>query len=805
MLKDYKIISYHHNLKLPLLEDYIFVESFFSSNPNGELYWFLKEIEANFPNYKIILSIKNTKDISEEILANTSIKKFVKRCSLKYYKYLATCKFLLSDMTFPQHFIKRTGQVYFNTWHGTPWKKLGLASNVKGKFSSISNTQKSFYLADKLVVNNDFNIFVFKNHYSINAILDNKFIKTSFLKNEMPKISTNKTKNILILYTWRNKWLINGTFFLNKILLIDSMVEKYCDYNFYFTLHHTLNNKRNKNWIEKNIKNLKFVQKTDTNTLMANSDSIITDYSSALFDAAYMKKRVVLDITDIDLYRKDTGLYNLIDLWGFDQLTSNFNVANSIQEAIKQAVDFDEPFNYDKFNEVFNKYQKVNCGSWVNDFLNYEKKESIDNGVLIYPGTLNINGITSSFIETVKILLENNKKVTIFLSKLYNNKKDVYFLRRHFKNSVDIIFSDYKSFDSLITKLLFYTYKNFPLLKSRLLKKYVSNYFKYEKLKIFGDMKFNKVINFSGYEWYITGLFEEFDDSLKCIYVHNDMISEYKTRKNFSKNIIFDAYDSYDKIIFPSKSLSIQLYKKSKIFKRNESKFVIVPNPVDFTIETHESLLNDIKMDRQLKKVIASNSNLYWDFQEIYNILKTSEINKIVFLGRMSYEKNVLMTLKSFATYFKKFDNKSFLFLISTKTKKNARNKPIYNFKIKWYLKYSKYRKNIIQIQGIKGELVNYVLPMFNVMLFLSKYEGQGLSAIESVISKTPVIASDIITSLELEEQFKLISTVINEREVIAEKINETIIGNNHINETEILDDLNKYKKYVNEEMKKFY
>ncbi|WP_331837067.1 CDP-glycerol glycerophosphotransferase family protein, partial [Escherichia coli] len=35
---------------------------------------------------------------------------------------LASCEFLINNVSFPEYFIRKKGQRYLNTWHGTPIK-----------------------------------------------------------------------------------------------------------------------------------------------------------------------------------------------------------------------------------------------------------------------------------------------------------------------------------------------------------------------------------------------------------------------------------------------------------------------------------------------------------------------------------------------------------------------------------------------------------------------------------------------------------------------------------------------------------
>ncbi len=51
----------------------------------------------------------------------------VKRNSPKYQFYLARAKYLIDNQSFPKYFVKRAGQICLQTWHGIPYKKIGLA------------------------------------------------------------------------------------------------------------------------------------------------------------------------------------------------------------------------------------------------------------------------------------------------------------------------------------------------------------------------------------------------------------------------------------------------------------------------------------------------------------------------------------------------------------------------------------------------------------------------------------------------------------------------------------------------------
>lgn len=116
-------------------------------------------------------------------------------------------------------------------------------------------------------------------------------------------------------------------------------------------------------------------------------------------------------------------------------------------------------------------------------------------------------------------------------------------------------------------------------------------------------------------------------------------------------------------------------------------------------------------------------------------------------------------------------------------------------------MKFSKNRKHLIFLYGFKGELIDHVLPLFDIMLFLSRYEGQGLSAIEAATLGIPVLASNINTSKELEQNWKIIKTVEPDKEFVAREILNTLIKERDKN----YDDQINYLKSARNKLIKHY
>ncbi len=74
---------------------------------------------------------------------------FVIRRSAAYWRALSTAGLLVNNATFPAEFGKRPGQVYLNTWHGTPLKTMGY--DIPDGALGARNIVRNFLHADFLL------------------------------------------------------------------------------------------------------------------------------------------------------------------------------------------------------------------------------------------------------------------------------------------------------------------------------------------------------------------------------------------------------------------------------------------------------------------------------------------------------------------------------------------------------------------------------------------------------------------------------------------------------------------------------
>jgi CDP-glycerol glycerophosphotransferase (TagB/SpsB family) len=103
----------------------ILLESFYGETIIDSSLVFAREIQRLYPGeYKVYYATSHKEDHQAFVDATGLDVTLVDITSMKYMKVLATAKYIISNASLPIYYIRRPGQVYLQTWHGTPLKTL---------------------------------------------------------------------------------------------------------------------------------------------------------------------------------------------------------------------------------------------------------------------------------------------------------------------------------------------------------------------------------------------------------------------------------------------------------------------------------------------------------------------------------------------------------------------------------------------------------------------------------------------------------------------------------------------------------
>ncbi|MCQ2495767.1 MAG: bifunctional glycosyltransferase family 2 protein/CDP-glycerol:glycerophosphate glycerophosphotransferase [Lachnospiraceae bacterium] len=299
-------------LKKPVKENWIMFECFFGKsygdNPKG-IYEYLSKTYGD--KYKFIWSME--KGAKSKIPFKCTK---VRRMGLRYAYYLARCKYFVFNTKQPGWMRKREEQVFLETWHGTPLKRL--AFDMEDNFSASPGYKKHIYSKtrswDYLVAPNRFTADIFKSCF----MYDGHMLEYGYPRNDIlhrpdrDKLAADIRKKLgipmdkkTILYapTWRDdEFYAAGQYKFTLKLELPKLREALGDeYVILLRTHYYIADKLDVTGMEGFAYNLS--KYDDIAEIYLISDICITDYSSVFFDYANLRRPILYYTYDIDKYR----------------------------------------------------------------------------------------------------------------------------------------------------------------------------------------------------------------------------------------------------------------------------------------------------------------------------------------------------------------------------------------------------------------------------------------------------------------------------------------------------------------------
>lgn len=307
---------------LPVKKNLVMFESFlgkqYSCNPRA-IYEYLKE---NRPDLELVWSVDG-RSISK--FENADIP-YAKRFSIKWLFKMARARYWVTNSRMPLWIPKAKHTVYFQTWHGTPLKRL--AADMDEVHMPGTNTKKykaNFHKEsskwDYLLSPNAYSTEIFRRAFNFQKeVVEVGYPRNDVLytKNNPDDIKDLKEKLQLpqdkkvILYapTWRDdQFYGKGRYKFDLELDLLQLKDKFGeDYVIVLRMHYLVAENFDLSPYEGFV--FDFSYHGDINELYLVSDIMITDYSSVFFDYANLKRPMLFFVYDIDSYRdKLRGFY----------------------------------------------------------------------------------------------------------------------------------------------------------------------------------------------------------------------------------------------------------------------------------------------------------------------------------------------------------------------------------------------------------------------------------------------------------------------------------------------------------------
>lgn len=310
----------------------------------------------------------------------------VKYNTRRYFRYYARAKYWISNWRLSEAIIKKENQIFIQTWHGTPLKKIGMDLEIEGNATTSQKKGHAMYLNDAkkydyFISPSAFCTKVFASAFGLNILhKENILIETGYPRNDFLFRFTNKDvyrikkelhlpmdkKIILYAPTWRDNQHELGvgyTFDMAKYIksFLDNIND---DFIVIVRLHYLVANQLDISAYKGKV--FDYSKLDDINRLYVISDILITDYSSVFFDYANLMRPILFYMYDLDEYQSNVRDF-YIDL---DELPGPiFKEEQKLLEAIEHIDHITEAYHdkYKHFNDKYNYLDDENAGKRVLD------------------------------------------------------------------------------------------------------------------------------------------------------------------------------------------------------------------------------------------------------------------------------------------------------------------------------------------------------------------------------------------------------------------------------------------------------
>lgn len=705
----------------------------------GNIFYLMREFcSGGYVRKKVYLSVTpQAKAKAKALIERYNVKgvKLIEQGSFKYYRLLAKVKFIFTDTSLPRAYIKKEGQIFTNTWHGTPLKKMG-KYNIPERHS-MGNIQRNLLFSDYLLFPNDYMKEKMLESYNIETSFEGEILCEGYPRNSVffdednsDKIRKEYGLSDKKVYVYMPTWKVENMGatmqsslqkMRDNLFEIDELLDD--DQIFFLKLHPLVRANADVSGF-KHIR--EFPDNIEVYEMLSACDVLITDYSSVFFDFASSRKKIVLYTPDEDAYDADRGFYFPLSDLPFEKTKT----ATELVAALNSPKSYDDS----EFINKFCTYDRKDASKYIlsHIFLGEDSckvehcEKSTKERVMLYCGGLLQNGLTASF-KNLLSLIDLDEKEYFFALKhsAFNNHPE----------RLDVIPDKLKMYSisgpittTLMEALCFMLYYRFDKTYKFVLK-YVNRAYDREFQKKFSHLKMDHVIHFSGYDEYIIKLLQRFN-AKKSIFVHSDMEKELQTRGNQHRPTLRYAYRKYDNVAVVTNAMA---EPTAKISSKNDN-ITVVGNSFNWRLVKQKGE-EKIEYQNETRTSIHHPGGIEGILGE--------KGTKFITVGRFSEEKQHNMLIDAFCQYNEKNPD-SYLILIGgagnlyNKTVAYANSKPC--------------SKNIAFIYSIQNPMP--IIKKCDLFILSSKYEAQPIVIFEADALGVPAICTDMKGPADILDRF---------------------------------------------------
>ncbi|MFQ6172025.1 CDP-glycerol glycerophosphotransferase family protein [Oryzobacter sp. R7] len=536
---------------------------------------------------------------------------FVTRDSLAYARELSTAGFLVNNATFPAYFGKRAGQVYLNTWHGTPLKRMGY--DEPGGIAATRNVVRNFLMCDYVVSGSPaMTRQMYESAYRLVNVYRGRVLevgnpRTDRMFEEDARATaraalrkagvrvTDEQRLVLVAPTWR------GASFAEPDDVSEDLRRQVEEIEAALPEGHRVLLKVHQQvhaLVAANPATAGLIVPNDlpANLVLAAADVLVTDFSSIYYDALPTGLPVVFLTPDLDHYRSTRGLYLDVDELPGPVVTEPAEAARLV--AAVGSGDADDPLvtHAERYATARATWAPRDDGGATRRLIDvvFRRKEVIGDSrettrdgrttLLIYLGGMKANGITASALNLLRNIDHSRFDVTVL----------------HPYADTGVVAASAAAIPHEVRRLArvggFNTGVVNRIRRQRLLDhggrmtprdmQTMLHLLSQEWMRCVGGARFDHLVDFSGYSPFWTFLMAEAPTRSRSIWMHNDLLADQMREvdgvRPYEKHLgaVFSAYRYYDHLVSVSPALR-DINARNLAQYAPAEKFVAARNAID--------------------------------------------------------------------------------------------------------------------------------------------------------------------------------------------------------------------------------
>lgn len=516
--------------------------------------------------------------------------------SRAYLRAISRARVLINNATFPPEWGKRPGQLYLNTWHGTPIKHMGY-DMPDGALQS-ANVLRNLLQADVLLSQSSWMTRrMYLDAYRLRGVYPGRILEVGYPRTDRQELAPQQREAVrdalraartprraVVVYapTWTGERFGAPRDEADAMLATVAGLQQRLGngYRVVLKAHQSVHRLLA---ARPGVRDVLISNDLPTNVLLGVTDHLITDFSSIFFDYLARDLPISFYVPDPGAYREERGAY-------FDDDELPGAVVHDLDALAARILAEDDPVLERRraWAERFAPRTDGHAADRVIDAVFRDHPvRSIDAtdgrlAILLYLGGMRANGITSSALNLLGALDHDRFDVSVLIARPVGSERRRsqalldprvrQFVRQGGMNAGKVAMGRLKLRERLRPG-------TGEAANERRL-------YSDEWRRLFGDARFDAVVDFSGYSRFWGQLLLHSPAARRTIWLHNDMAAEVHRsiggRKRMRLPGVFALYPRFDALVSVSPELSkLNRASLAGLARLPASSFISARNLVD--------------------------------------------------------------------------------------------------------------------------------------------------------------------------------------------------------------------------------